>query len=44
MVFKEELPDINIRVSVHEINEGGREHDILDGYEIIDIPQEGEWL
>lgn len=43
MLWKEEIPDINMRVNVDEINEGGRESDFLDGYEIIDIPQEKEW-
>jgi hypothetical protein len=43
MVWKEELPDINIRVNVDEMNEGGRESDILDGYQIINIPQEKDW-
>ena len=43
MVWKEELPDINIRVNVDEMNEGGRESDILDGYQIINFPQEKDW-
>lgn len=45
MVFKEELPDINLCVDVNELdNEGGRETDILDGYQIINIPQENGWV